>query len=166
MSQTEIKVGCCGFAKGRKDYFSHFELVEIQQTFYKPPKLETALRWRREAPSDFEFTIKAWQLITHIPSSPTYRKAGLEIPQGKESYYGFFRPTSEVMEAWRRTEEIAQILGTRLILFQCPPGFKETLENVENMKRFFHTVDRGNFVFAWEPRGSWSEESQVLMPGA
>ncbi len=39
-----VKVGCCGFPGSRKDYFSQFKLVEVQQTFYKMPKLKTALR--------------------------------------------------------------------------------------------------------------------------
>ena len=74
-----MKVGCCGFPGGMRSYFSRFEIVEVQQTFYQPPRMETALRWRREAPADFEFAIKAWQLITHPPSSPTYRRARVEI---------------------------------------------------------------------------------------
>ncbi len=68
-----VKVGCCGFPGGMRGYFSRFEVVEVQQTFYQPPRMETALRWRREAQADFEFVIKAWQLITHPSSSPTYR---------------------------------------------------------------------------------------------
>jgi len=39
-----VKVGCCGFAVARKDYFSQFKLVEVQQTFYKMSRLETAYR--------------------------------------------------------------------------------------------------------------------------
>jgi len=39
---NEIKVGCCGFPKGKKKYFEQFKLVEIQQTFYKPPITGTA----------------------------------------------------------------------------------------------------------------------------
>jgi uncharacterized protein YecE (DUF72 family) len=66
-----LKVGCCGFPRGRKEYFRQFRLVEVQQTFYKMPDLETAIKWRQEAPTDFEFTLKAWQLITHPPTSPT-----------------------------------------------------------------------------------------------
>jgi len=61
-----VKVGCCGFPRGMKDYFSQFKLVEVQQTFYKMPKLDTALRWRQQAPPDFEFSLKSWQLITHL----------------------------------------------------------------------------------------------------
>jgi len=53
-----------------KDYFTQFKLVEVQQTFYKMPKLDTALGWRQEAPSDFEFSLKAWQLITHLSLPP------------------------------------------------------------------------------------------------
>jgi len=153
-----VKVGCCGFSRGMKDYFSQFRLVEVQQTFYKMPKLETALRWRREAPSDFEFTIKAWQLITHPPPSPTYRKAGIKVPPGAEGHYGFFSPTEEVLEAWKETMRFAQALEAKVVVFQCPPSFKETPENIDNMRRFFKLVKDSGFLFAWEPRGEWSEQ--------
>ena len=153
-----IKVGCCGFAQSRKDYFEKFSLVEIQQTFYKMPKLETALKWRSEAPEGFEFTLKAWQLITHPVSSPTYRKAGIKILPGLEERYGFFRPTDEVEMAWQETEKIAQALKAKVIVFQCPPSFHETRENVENMRRFFKQRN-SNFLFVWEPRGKWSEKT-------
>ena len=64
-----VCVGCCGFPMGRKAYFQRFSLVEVQQTFCKPPRLETLARWHQEAPEGFEFILKAWQLITHEPSS-------------------------------------------------------------------------------------------------
>ena len=153
-----IKVGCCGFPEGKEKYFQKFKLVEIQQTFYKPPFLETVKRWRGEAPEDFGFSLKAWQLITHLPSSPTYRKGGLQIPAGKESNYGFFKPSEEVFEAWTKTRDIAQVLKAKVIVFQCPASFVETAENIENMTRFFTNVDRGDFIFVWEPRGKWSDD--------
>jgi uncharacterized protein YecE (DUF72 family) len=49
-------------------------VVEVQQTFYEPPADTTIRRWRARAPAAFEFTLKAWQLITHEPSSPTFRR--------------------------------------------------------------------------------------------
>ena len=151
-----VKVGCCGFPKGMKGYFPLFDVVEVQQTFYKPPRLETALRWRGEAPGDFEFVVKAWQLITHPPKSPTYRRAGVEIEPERERSYGFFRPTDEVMGAWQRTAEVAEALGARIILFQCPASFEPSPENVENIRVFFRSVER-DFTFAWEVRGGWDE---------
>jgi uncharacterized protein YecE (DUF72 family) len=152
-----VRVGCCGFPVARKDYFNQFKLVEVQQTFYKIPKLETAQRWRQEAPADFEFTLKASQLITHPPTSPTYRKAGLKIPPAAAGYYGFFRPSEEVYQAWEKTKRFAQELGAKVILFQCPPGFRETTENIDNIRGFFDLVRDSGFLFVWEPRGGWNE---------
>ena len=156
--EKKVKVGCCGFPRGMKHYFSQFRLVEVQQTFYKPPQVETAVKWRQQAPADFEFTIKAWQLITHPPSSPTYRKAGLSIPQGKEKSYGYFKPSDEVMAAWQKTKEIAQAVRARMILFQCPASFVASQENIDQMRQFFQSLVRDEFLLAWEPRGGWSQE--------
>jgi hypothetical protein len=35
----------------------------------------------------------------HDPSSPTYRKADLDIPDEKSDRYGTFRPTDDVFDA-------------------------------------------------------------------
>jgi uncharacterized protein YecE (DUF72 family) len=140
---------------GRGEYYRTFPVVEVQQTFYKPPQVETARRWREEAPTGFEFTIKAWQLITHPPSSPTYRRAGVTIPPGREGNYGFFRPTPEVAQAWETTRAVAEALRARLILFQCPASLQPTPENIENIRGFFSRVRGSGFLMAWEPRGAW-----------
>lgn len=150
-----IKVGCCGFRGKKEEYFKNFDVVEIQQTFYKLPMIKTATKWRRQAPKNFEYTMKAWQLITHEASSPTYRKAGIKT---KNKNYGFFRPTKEVFEAWEKTRQFAKELKAKIIVFQCPPSFKESKENIENMKQFFSSITH-DFIFAWEPRSSWKEET-------
>lgn len=154
----QIKIGCCGFRRAQANYYRHFELIEIQKTFYQPPMLRTARRWREEAPEGFEFTLKAWQLITHTPSSSTYRRLRMEIPVGRRDRYGSFRPTGEVLTAWKRTKEIAQALSARIVLFQCPASFTPTEEHKRNMRSFFGELDRGGLTFAWEPRGEWKDE--------
>ena len=146
-----IKVGCCGFPTSMKEYFRLFSTVEIQKTFYNPPKPETAKKWRDEAGEDFEFAVKAFQIITHPPSSPTYRKAKIHAEDG-----GYFKPVREVFDAWERTREIAKILSARIIVFQTPRSFRENEENKKNMREFFSTIER-EFTFCWEPRG-WSEK--------
>jgi uncharacterized protein YecE (DUF72 family) len=153
-----IQIGCCGFPRSRKQYVSDFQLVEIQQTFYQPPRPETARRWREEVPPDFQFTLKAWQLITHRPTSPTYRRLRREIPAARRTRYGFFQPTDEVQEAWEQTRQIAVALKARMVVFQCPASFEATRENVAHMLAFFGQVDRGDVSFGWEPRGSWPDE--------
>ncbi len=149
-----IKVGCCGFRGRREDYFKNFDVVEIQHTFYKIPEIEKARKWRKMAGKDFEFTMKAWQAITHPASSPTYRKAGI-TPSSK---FGFFNPSEEVIKAWEKTRDFAKELKASVIVFQCPPSFKESEENVRNIKNFFSVIGK-EFTFALELRGTWKRES-------
>jgi uncharacterized protein YecE (DUF72 family) len=153
-----IKVGCCGFPVSRKEYYVTFPVVELQQTFYQLPMLKTAQRWRQEAPSGFEFTMKVSQLITHETTSPTYRRYKAPIPENKKENYGSFKPTVEVMEAWQRTREIALALESRVLIFQCPPSFAPTHKHKENIRRFFSTIERRDFSLVWEPRGEWKPE--------
>lgn len=153
-----MKIGCCGFPVSKSKYFETFKVVELQQTFYQPPDNTTVEKWHQESPSDFEYTLKAWQLITHEPKSPTYRKLKMKITPSNEKKYGSFKPTDEVLFAWERTREIAEILNARVIVFQCPSRFKPTTENKRNLERFFSSIVRKEFIFAWEPRGGWKKE--------
>ncbi len=152
-----IKIGCCGFPVARARYFASFDVVELQQTFYEPPGNPLAEKWRCVSPDSFEYTLKAWQLITHTPSSPTYRKLKIAVPHSKEASFGSFKPTDEVFAAWERTREIGRILRARVIVFQCPPSFGPTTEHRSNMRKFFSQIKR-EFIFAWEPRGTWSKD--------
>jgi uncharacterized protein YecE (DUF72 family) len=154
----KIRVGCCGFAAAQKKYFELFTVIEIQQSFYQLPEIRTAEKWRSAAPRGFEFTMKAWQLITHAPSSPTYRRLRERIDPGKRDRYGGFRATPEVMAAWKRTAQFAKALGASIIVFQCPASFRPLPQSVKNMQTFFGKIDRAGFTFAWEPRGAWPED--------
>jgi len=132
-----LKIGCCGFPTSKEKYFENFSVLEIQQTFYQIPEKKTIEKWKKESPEDFEYTLKAWQLITHSPSSPTYRKLRLKIESEKLENYGFFKPTNEIFFSWQETDEITQILKSKVIVFQCPVSFKPEKENLENLKKFF-----------------------------
>jgi uncharacterized protein YecE (DUF72 family) len=46
-------------------YATHFNTVEINNTFYGFPKEETLKRWADQTPEDFIFTIKANRFFTH-----------------------------------------------------------------------------------------------------
>jgi uncharacterized protein YecE (DUF72 family) len=153
-----VKVGCCGFRLSRAEYFARFPVVEVQQTFYQPPRVETLRGWREGAPEGFEFTVKAWMLVTHEARSPTYRRLKKELTEEEREEVGAFRPTRAVREAWEVTRACAEALGARRILFQCPASFRPVPENVRNLRKFFSSVARGELVFLWEPRGDWPRE--------
>jgi uncharacterized protein YecE (DUF72 family) len=161
---SALRVGCCGFPVPLPRYAQAFSVVEVQQTFYQPPRLNTLEKWRALVPRNFEFTLKAWQLITHETSSPTYRRLREKLTEVQKREAGSFRFSDTVVSAWWRTLECAQALGSRVILFQCPARFKPTSEHKANLQNFFREIRKGigpaarEFVFVWEPRGEWKPE--------
>lgn len=153
------KVGLCGFTIGAAAYFETFPVVEVQQTFYDPPPARTLERWRAQAPPAFEFTMKAWQVITHLGTSRTYRRLKSPFSDRERSEAGAFRVNETVLRAWDTTLLASKILRATAILFQCPASFRATDENVENMRRFFEAIDRPARVrLLWEPRGPWPDD--------
>jgi len=161
MVNVKVKVGVCGFARSQDTIFTNLRLLEVQTTFYKPMKRSTAENWRLHAPKEFEFTLKAWQLITHEPTSPTYRKARIAIAENEMDRYGFFRPTNNVFEAWSVTNEIREALDAKIVVFQSPASFKETEKNITNMRDFFRAIDkdRKDITMVWEHRGKWDRKT-------
>ena len=156
-----VMIGTCGFGRAKRpEYFETLPVVEIQHTFYQPPQIKTLEKWRDSAPEDFEFTLKAWQLITHEATSPTYKRCTRPFADEEEAEgAGFFKPSPAVREGLEVTLECAKALRARTILFQCPAKFQPLPENILNMKRFFTDLDRGDLNLVWEPRGkAWEDD--------
>lgn len=155
--KNAIKVGLCGFTMAMGNYPLHFPVVEVQQTFYDPPSDTTMKRWIEAAPRGFEFTIKAWQLITHEAKSPTYRRLRRPLDEMQRASCGAFRDSPIVREAFARTLACARVIGATAILFQCPASFRPDQANVERMRMFFTHIanpQRPRGVrYLWEPRG-------------
>ena len=154
----EVAIGCCGWGEARARYFEHFSIIELQTPFYEMPSPALAAKWRQAAPPGFQFFIKAWQLITHTPASPTYRRLKIAVEACDRDLLGSFRPTEQVWLAWQRTKDVAHALNAHVILFQCPASFKPIAENVRNFREFFQRIDRDSWRLAWEPRGNWPAE--------
>jgi len=153
-----IHVGCCGWSylekedfpklfnsqRGRSKlqiYAKLFDTVEINSTFYGLPRIATASKWRKEVDEinpQFEFTVKAFKGITHLNRF-----------RGKESLDLF-----EVLKA------ICFTLRARFLLFQSPPSFDPTRENIDTIVEFFSNVDMQGITAVWEPRGKWSNDPQ------
>ena len=155
-----MKLGMCGFTIGAASYYKQFSVVEVQQTFYDPPTVATLMRWRTQAPPTFEFTLKAWQVITHFGSSRTYRRLRSHFPEHARAEAGGFRLNDTVFAAWLTTLECAELLRATAILFQCPASFRATPENLDAMREFFRHIDHPPGIrFLWEPRGDWPDET-------
>ncbi|GBD27262.1 hypothetical protein HRbin30_02608 [bacterium HR30] len=150
-----IRVGCCGWAKAQAVYTAELDAVEVQQTFYEPPQLRTLERWRRTAPSDFVFTVKCFQLVTHERRSPTYRRLRRHLPDGVES--GHFRDNEVVRAAWKETIEAARALRAPIVLVQTPARFEPTAQHLARLRAFAAWESGLGFKIAFEPRGpAWT----------
>ena len=150
-----VRVGLCGWTISRAAYLRRFPLVEVQHTFYEPPTDALLTRWRADVPPGFEFTMKAWQVVTHESGSPTYRRLRSPLPESARGQVGAFRSTPPVLAGWARTLDCARILGATAVLLQCPRSFRPTPANVGRLRAFLAAVDRPEGRLLWEPRGTW-----------
>ena len=151
----DVRVGLCGWTVSQSSYVRRFPVVEVQQTFYDPPADAVLKRWRSQVPTSFEFTIKAWQVVTHESNSPTYRRLKKPLPESARGQVGGFRTTPRVLAGWERTLECARILRATAVLLQCPKSFRPTTENVAALRTFMGQVERPAGRLLWEPRGEW-----------
>jgi uncharacterized protein YecE (DUF72 family) len=123
-------------AKDKLKYFSqHFKTAEINYSFYHLPQPSTYQNWYKQVSADFIFAVKASRLITHIK-----RLKGVKV-------------------AWKQFLDNALTLKEKLgpILFQFPPSFRATLENIKRLEALFKIL-RGTTPrkFAFEFRHeSW-----------
>jgi uncharacterized protein YecE (DUF72 family) len=157
-----VRVGLCGFTMAMEDYALHFAVVEVQNTFYEPPRDEVLQKWRTITPRSLEYTAKVWQLVTHSASSPTYRRMTRPLDPGAEP--GFFRDSPAVEEGWRRSVKCAEVLSATALLFQCPASFTPDRENVTRLRRFFERIERPAVRLLWEPRGAqWVKERALAL---
>lgn len=128
MTKENLYIGCSGFYnndwKGSlypenapsKDFLSLyskiFNTVEINSTFYRKPTSKTLLKWYDETPDSFRFFIK-------IPKSITHQN---RLENSKEEIAAF-------------CSHIQSHLKDKLsgFLYQLPPSFKNTPENIERI---------------------------------
>ena len=144
------------------EYGRHFPVVEVQHTFYNPPRDAIMQKWLAATGAGVEYTIKVWQLVTHPLRSPTYRRLKRTLEPGAEP--GLFRDSPEVAEGWAESVRCASRLSATAMLFQCPARFTPDPENVQRMRRFFNRIERPKATLLWEPRGpAWIAQRALAL---
>ncbi len=127
-----------------KDWLSYYSkqlsCVEINNTFYRLPKVEMLEKWKDTVPSSFTFSLKASRRITHSS-----------------------RLNPETChEALQYFCQAAEVLGGNLgpLLFQLPPNAKLNLERLQGFLKLLPAEIRPAFEFrhpSWHVPAVWSE---------
>ncbi|NLD72627.1 MAG: DUF72 domain-containing protein [Chloroflexi bacterium] len=114
-------------------YREYFDVVEINNTFYRLPEESTLATWRDTAGDGFLFAAKASRYLTHMKK--------LKDPE---------EPAATVL---RRLEVLGDRLGP--ILFQLPPRWRVNVERLAHLLEILPTTHRYAFEFR---DGTWFDD--------
>ncbi len=113
-------------AQGMLGFYSAcLPAVEINNTFYRLPKISVLQSWAEQVPDHFRFAIKASQRITHVK----------RLKEAEEE-------TSYLIHA-------LEVLGPRLgvILFQLPPNLKKDVSRLQKFQELLPESVHAAFEF-------------------
>ncbi|HUS18663.1 MAG TPA: DUF72 domain-containing protein [Terriglobales bacterium] len=98
-------------------YLQHFDTVELNNSFYRLPNIETLEAWRKNTPKDFVFAVKGSRFITHNKKL-------------KEPHHA-------LENLLPRIDVLKKKLGP--ILFQLPPAWRL---NELRLEEFLHALPK------------------------
>jgi uncharacterized protein YecE (DUF72 family) len=125
-----------------RHYAEHFQLVEVDATYYALLSAETVRRWVEWTPASFHFDVKAHPVFTLHPIDrkrlPSELARALPEPIAGERLYGNNLPQELAREIEQRYfASLAPLVdASRLssILIQFPPWFDATRGNVRHIE--------------------------------
>jgi len=152
--KAAIRIGCSGwqYRHWRGDFYpaalptsrwleyyaSHFDTVEINNSFYRLPEANTFASWRGRVPGTFVYAVKASRYLTHM------------------------KKLKDAAPAVERFFERADHLGDRLgpLLYQLPPRWAR---NTERLEAFFRILpaDRLHAIEFRDP--SWYDDTTFAL---
>ncbi len=134
-------------------YAEHFDTVEVNASFYRPPAPATTSRWAAQTPRTFEFSLKLHQKFTHaepvghgVPR-PERTRRGQVLPQPSPTDADEFRAGLDPLAA-------AGKLG--VLLAQFPPGFHQGPESLAYLSWLLETFREYPVAVELRHR-SWSD---------
>jgi uncharacterized protein YecE (DUF72 family) len=152
----EVRVGCSGwnyadwreriYPKGLppsrwlEHYATLFDTVEVNNTFYRLPRVEAVARWVEQSPPGFVFAVKASRYLTHV-------KRLRELGQGVERFYAHVEPLA-------RSPKMGPIL------WQLPRTFKRDDERLADA---LEALRPGRHCFEFRHESWFTDETYDLL---
>lgn len=141
-------------------YAQHFEMVEVNSTFYSAPDARLVERWRRNTPDGFVFDVKLHQLLSRHSTNlkllpPALQKSAESDAKGKVK----LTPQIEqaMIEQFRGSLEILRGAGKLgALLLQLSPGFSPKKHQLSELDDLLGAL--GDYRLAVELRNrNWVE---------
>ena len=138
-------------------YAEHFNTVEVNTTFYGPPRAEISAAWVERTPPEFEFSLKLYQKFTH---PKMFREAAVKSAPGAEGSLLDLLATvtrSDIDEFRSGIEPLASSGKLGALLAQFPPSFKAGSASRDYLTDLLRAF--GDYRVAVELRhSSWSDQ--------
>ncbi len=148
MFMDKIRVGTSGYSyfwnEGLPTPFQWycnqgFDTVEINASFYRFPVRGWIKTWKK-CPNNFDFSIKVHRSITQ------YQKLKPNAIKTWRKFKSLFEEMEEKISFW---------------LFQLPPSFAATSENVTTFSKFFSELGLGNSAVVEFRHASWWNKKDI-----
>jgi len=154
--------GARGFRAGDEltYYAEHFETVEVNVTFYRPPAASTTARWVKQTPPRFEFSVKLHQKFTHPMA---VGRGAPPIGEASSAPRSLPRPSGADVDEFRAgLEPMATSGKLGALLVQFPAGFHCDAASTEYLDGLLRTFR--DYPLAVELRHrSWSDAQGETM---
>ncbi|MCX6549435.1 MAG: DUF72 domain-containing protein [Acidobacteria bacterium] len=102
-------------------YAEHFDTVEVNSSFYRPPDPATARRWAERTPAGFDFSLKLFQKFTHPAMYKKATSPGLPAEDAAGAIPAVTRVDVDGFKA--AIDPLANAGKLGALLAQFPPGF-------------------------------------------
>jgi uncharacterized protein YecE (DUF72 family) len=137
-------------------YAEHFDTVEVNSTFYGPPRADVTAGWARRTPPGFDFSVKLYQKFTH---PRMFREAALRrAPGGDGPLLDLLAQVgrSDVDEFKAGIEPLAAAGKLGALLAQFPPSFHDAPSSRAHLEQLLRAF--AGYPLAVELRHrSWSD---------
>lgn len=121
-------------------YARHFDVVEVDSSYYAIPAMQTAGLWAERTPEGFTFHIKAFAGLTGHGVDPRGLPAdlqGLLTPAKRQERYVYLKEQDQVSAVAERFRQSLGPLKTAgklgVLLYQFPPWFQYSPGNLDRI---------------------------------
>jgi uncharacterized protein YecE (DUF72 family) len=125
-----------------KAYSEVFNFVEVNYTFYEYPNIRLVEGWRKTVPSDFTFSVRCHQDLTH--------KIGL-------------KPVDETYGVLGQMVTYCRLLDSPFLVLETPASYILDQDTVNSAKDFFSSATSSGVRFVWEIRAPVTKQAIDLM---